>query len=83
MAFVSIGINNYIEANKITGILNPDGSASRRLKESARERGLLYDATQGRKTRAFVIVESNQVFLSSIQAETIVERINHLSGEHR
>jgi hypothetical protein len=50
----------------------------KRLKEEAKETGRLVDATQGRKTRAILVTDSNHVILSAIQPETIV---NRFSGE--
>jgi regulator of extracellular matrix RemA (YlzA/DUF370 family) len=47
----------------------------KRLKDDARERGKLIDATQGRKTRALIITDSDHVILSAIQAETIAHRL--------
>lgn len=74
--FVSIGYGNYLNLSRIVGILNPEGSASKRLKEYAREKGVLFDATQGRKTRSIIVLDSNQVFLSAFQTETLIQRIS-------
>ena len=46
----------------------------KRLREDARAEGRLVDATQGRKTRSILVTDSNHVFLSSIQTETIRAR---------
>ena len=53
----------------------------RRLREDARQEGRLIDATQGRKTRAIIVTDSNHVILSAIQAETIGQRFSADEGE--
>lgn len=71
---VHIGFGNVVVANRIIAIIHPDSSPVKRLKDEARERGQLIDATQGRKTRAVILTDSNHVILSAIQPETIAHR---------
>ena len=71
---VHIGFGNMIVAERIGAVIHPTSAPSKRLKEEAKEDGRLIDATQGRKTRAILITDSNHVVLSAIQPETIVNR---------
>jgi len=71
---VHIGFGNMLVAERIVAIVHPTSAPIKRLKEEAREDGRLIDATQGRKTRAVLITDSNHVVLSAIQPETIVSR---------
>ena len=71
---LNIGFGNYVAASRVTAIVNPASSPMRRLREEARAERRLIDATQGRKTRAIVVTDSNHVILSAIQAETIGQR---------
>lgn len=71
---VHIGFGNMLVAERIVAIVHPNSAPMKRLKEEAREDGRLIDATQGRKTRAVLITDSNHVVLSAIQPETIVNR---------
>ncbi|MBU1611237.1 MAG: DUF370 domain-containing protein [Proteobacteria bacterium] len=71
---LSIGFGNYVVGDRVVAIVNPSSSPMRRLREDARKEGRLIDATQGRKTRALVITDSNHVILSAIQAETVGQR---------
>lgn len=71
---VHIGFGNMIVAERIVAIVHPSSAPIKRLKEEARTEGHLIDATQGRKTRAILITDSNHVVLSAIQPETIVSR---------
>ncbi|MFW5487839.1 MAG: DUF370 domain-containing protein [Desulfovibrio sp.] len=76
----SIGFGNYLIATRVIAIVNPASSPMRRLREDARKEGRLIDATQGRKTRSIIILDSNHVVLSAIQAETITQRMG-IDGE--
>ena len=71
---INIGFGNYVLAARVVGIANPASSPMRRLREDARAAGRLVDATQGRKTRSILVLDSNHVILSSIQPETISQR---------
>ncbi len=71
---VHIGFGNMLVSERIVAIVHPSSAPIKRLKEEAREDGRLIDATQGRKTRAVLITDSNHVVLSAIQPETIVNR---------
>lgn len=72
---LNIGFGNVVSASRIIAVVTPASSPIRRMREDARERGKLIDATQGRKTRAIVITDSDHVILSALQAETITQRL--------
>lgn len=74
---VHIGFGNIAVAERIIAVIDPDSAPVRRLKEEAREAGLLVDATQGRKTRSILIMDSRHVILSAIQPETIAARFEN------
>jgi regulator of extracellular matrix RemA (YlzA/DUF370 family) len=52
----------------------------KRLKDEAREENRLVDATHGRRTRSIIVMDSNHIILSAIQAETISQRYASLPG---
>ena len=73
---MNIGFENRVVASRVTGIMaNPSNAAGRRLRERAAEEGRLLDATNGRKTRSLVIMDSGQVFMSAIHPETLELRL--------
>lgn len=72
---LNIGFGNYVVADRIIAIVNPNSAPMKRLKEEAKETKRLIDATQGRKTRSIIITDSNHVILSAIQAETVAQRL--------
>ncbi len=63
-----------VVSERIVGIINPSSAPIKRLKEEAREAGRLVDATQGRKTRSVLVMDSNHVILSALQPETLTHR---------
>jgi regulator of extracellular matrix RemA (YlzA/DUF370 family) len=72
---VNIGFNSYVCVNRIIAVVSTDSAPMRRVRDDARGAGRLLDATQGRKTRSMIIMDSNHVILSSLQAETVNQRI--------
>lgn len=79
--FVNIGFGNIVSLSRIIAIINPGSSPMKRLKDEAKSRGKLLDATEGRKTRAIIITDSDHIILSALQVETILQRINELNKE--
>jgi regulator of extracellular matrix RemA (YlzA/DUF370 family) len=73
-SLVNIGYGNMIMASKVVAILSPESAPMRRLRDEAKERKMLLDATQGRKTRAIIITDSDHVILSAVQVETLMQR---------
>lgn len=71
---VNIGYGNMVMANKVVAILSPESAPMRRLKDEAKERSMLIDATQGRRTRSIIITDSDHVILSAVQVETLTQR---------
>ncbi len=77
-SLIHIGFGNVIFAPRVVAIVNPGSSPMRKLKDEAKERGKLVDATEGRKTRSIIITDSDHVILSAIQVETIAQRVSGL-----
>lgn len=73
-ALVNIGFGNVVVASRIVAIITPTSAPMKRLKEEARQQGKLIDATQGRKTRAIIITDSDHVILSAVQPATVAQR---------
>ena len=71
---IHIGFGNIVNTAKIIAIVSPDSAPIKRLVQSAKESGKVIDASQGRKTKAVLIMEDNQVVLSALLPETIAGR---------
>ena len=73
---INIGFGNMVSANRIIAVISPESAPVKRVISEARDKGLLIDATYGRKTRAVIITDSSHVILSAIQPETVANRFN-------
>ena len=78
---INIGYGNMVMSAKVVAVLSPDSAPMRRLREEAKERKMLIDATEGRKTRAIIITDSDHVLLSAIQVETLMQRFAGRGGQ--
>jgi len=78
---LNVGFGNFVVMDRVISIALPSSAPMRRLREDARADGRLIDATQGRKTRAIIVTDSNHVILSAIQAETVGQRFSADEGE--
>jgi hypothetical protein len=72
---LNVGFGNVVVARRIIAIVNPSSAPSKRLKDAAKEVRKLVDATNGRRTRAIIVTDSDHVVLSAIQAETLAQRL--------
>jgi regulator of extracellular matrix RemA (YlzA/DUF370 family) len=74
MRQLNVGFGNVVSARRVIAIVATDSAPVRRLKDEAKEAGRLVDASQGRKTRAIVVMDSGHIVLSALQAETLAQR---------
>ncbi|HED24367.1 MAG TPA: DUF370 domain-containing protein [Firmicutes bacterium] len=82
---INIGFGNIVSAGRIIAIVSPESAPIKRLITEARERGILIDATYGRRTRAVIVADSGHIILSAVQPETVKHRLqargNSVEGE--
>ena len=76
MNLINIGFGNTVSADKVIAIVSPESAPIKRMVQEAKDNGTAIDATFGRKTRAVIIMTSNHIVLSAVQAETIAGRID-------
>ncbi len=65
-----------INAQRLVAIVSPDSAPIKRIIQECKERGTLIDATQGRRTRAVIIMDSDHVILTYLQCETVANRLD-------
>lgn len=75
MKTLNIGFNNFVIDEHIISIVVPDNAPAKRLREDAKNREALIDATAGRKTRSIIIMDNGYIILSSVNVETLIQRI--------
>jgi len=79
---LSIGFGSTVVADRVVAIVSPNSAPMKRLKDEAKKEKRLIDATHGRRTRSIIVVDSNHVILSAIQAETISQRFTMLRDDN-
>ena len=72
---INLGFDNIVSASRIVAVANVSSAAIKRLRDEARKSHQLVDVTNGRRSRAIVIMDSGHIILSSIQAQTLAQRI--------
>ena len=79
-SLLNIGFGNMVNAGKILAIISPDSAPAKRIVQNAKETGKSVDATQGRRTRAVIVMDNDYIVLSALQPETIANRYKSKSG---
>lgn len=72
--FIHIGFGNVVNTDKIIAVVSPESAPVRRLVQRAKENNTAVDATQGRRTKAVLVMENSQLILSALLPETICAR---------
>lgn len=75
MKLINIGFGNLVSAERLVSIVSPESAPIKRLIQESRERGMLIDATYGRKTASVFIMDSDHVVLSAIAADRLAQRL--------
>lgn len=75
MKLVNIGFGNMVNADRVVAMIAPDSAPVKRMIQDARDKGMLVDASYGRKTQAVVVMDSGHVVLSGIPLDTVTGRI--------
>ena len=74
MKLINIGFGNLVSADHLMAIISPDSAPIKRMVQETRERGMLIDATYGRKTASIFIMDSDHVILSALPVEKFAPR---------
>lgn len=75
MKLLNVGFDNAVALERIVAVVSADPAPVKRLREAATRRQKLIDATNGRRTRAVIVTDSDHVILSSLQPETLAQRV--------
>ena len=76
MKLINIGFGNMVAAGRVVAMVSPESAPIKRIIQDAKERGMLIDATYGRRTRAVLVMDSEHVILSAVQPETVANRMS-------
>ena len=61
MKLINIGFGSMIAAGRMLAIVAPDSAPIKRVVQEARDRGMLIDASYGRKTKAVILMDTDHV----------------------
>ena len=75
MKLINIGFGSMIAANRVLAMVDPDSAPIKRVVQEARDRGMLVDASYGRKTQAVILMDTDHVILSALTPETLNARL--------
>ncbi len=74
MKLINIGFGSVIAAQRVLAIVEPDSAPIKRIMQEAKERGMLIDASYGRKTQSVILMDTDHVILSALTTESLVAR---------
>lgn len=80
MKLINIGFGSMVSARRLVAVVSPDSAPIKRMAQEARDRGLLIDATYGRRTQAVLIMDNDHLVLSALTPQVIAGR---LEGEQQ
>ena len=74
MKLIGIGFGSMLAAQRVLAIMEPDSAPIKRVVQEARDRGMLIDASYGRKTQSVILMDTDHVILSALTTDTLVAR---------
>ena len=74
MKLINIGFGSMIAAGRVLAVVEPDSAPIKRVVQEAKDRGMLVDASYGRKTKSVILMDTDHVFLSAMSTQVISER---------
>ena len=74
MKLINIGFGSLVAAGRLLSVLSPDSAPIKRVIQEARDRGMLIDASYGRKTKAVLLMDTDHVILSALTPEQVYAR---------
>ena len=74
MKLINIGYGNMVSSEKIVAVVSPDAAPVKRIVQEAKAKGLVVDATCGRKCKAVIVTESDHIVMSALSPEAISNR---------
>jgi len=74
MKLINIGFGSMIAARRVLAIVEPDSAPIKRVVQEAKERGMLIDASYGRKTQSVILMDTDHVILSALTPEMLSAR---------
>ena len=83
MKLINIGFGSMLAAQRVLAIMDPDSAPIKRVMQEAKDRGMLIDASYGRKTKSVILMDTDHVILSAMTPETLSARVAGEEAEER
>ena len=80
MKLINIGFGSVVSAQRLVAVVSPESAPIKRMTQEARDRGVLIDATYGRRTQAVLVMDNDHVVLSALSPEVIAGRLEDGEG---
>ncbi len=74
MKLIGIGFGSMVAAHRVLAIVEPDSAPIKRVVQEARDRGMLIDASYGRKTKSVLLMDTDHVILSALTTDVLSTR---------
>lgn len=74
MKLIGIGFGSMLASQRVLAIMDPDSAPIKRVVAEAKERGMLIDASYGRKTQSVILMDTDHVILSALPTDTLAAR---------
>ena len=74
MKLINIGFGSMVAAARVLAIVEPDSAPIKRVVQEARDRGMLIDASYGRKTQSVILMDTDHVILSALASQALEAR---------
>ncbi len=82
MKLINIGFGSMVSAQRVLAVVSPESAPIKRVVQEAKERGMLIDASYGRKTKTVLLMDTDHVILSALTPEAVAERWQDKSTVH-
>ena len=83
MKLINIGFGSMLAAQRVLAIMDPDSAPIKRVMQEAKDRGMLIDASYGRKTKSVILMDTDHVILSAMTPETLGARCTEETEEEK
>ena len=74
MKLINIGFGNMVAAGRLVAIVSPESAPIKRIVQEAKDRGMLVDASYGRKTKSVLLMDTDHVILSALTPDVLSGR---------
>ena len=81
MKLINIGFGSMVAAGRVLAMMDPDSAPIKRVVQEAKERGMLVDASYGRKTQTVILMDTDHVILSAMTPDVLQARWEGKEGK--